>query len=176
MPELIAPSVRLHRSFLAARQEWGADAHQDGVGLRPVDDVETLDGFSAWVSRLNHQADATMPVDVGHVRSTRWWITEGETYLGAIELRHHLTPVMLEAIGHIGYSVRPSARGRGLATWAVATILPEARTLGLDRVLLTCDDDNIASARTIEKNAGVLEDVRATTLGLKRRYWIQTAS
>lgn len=75
-------------------------------------------------------------------------------------------------MGHIGYGVRPSARRRGLATWALGETLDRARELGLTRVLVTCDDSNVASARTIEGNGGVLEDVRTTTLGLTRRYWI----
>jgi RimJ/RimL family protein N-acetyltransferase len=75
--------------------------------------------------------------------------------------------------GHIGYSVRPTARGRGLATWALGAVLPRARRLGLGRVLLTCDEHNVASSRTIENNGGVLEDVRDTALGRKRRYWIE---
>jgi predicted acetyltransferase len=94
-------------------------------------------------------------------------------YLGVVELRHELTPLMLEAVGHIGYSVRPTARGRGLATWALGAVLPRARRLGLGRVLLTCDEHNVASSRTIENNGGVLEDVRDTALGRKRRYWIE---
>ncbi|MDX2516846.1 GNAT family N-acetyltransferase [Streptomyces stelliscabiei] len=68
--------------------------------------------------------------------------------------------------------MRPSARRRGLATWALGAVLPEARALGMGRVLITCDDDNVASARTIERNGGVLEDVRTTDEGIKRRYWI----
>jgi predicted acetyltransferase len=51
-------------------------------------------------------------------------------------------------------------------------VLVEARRIGLDRVLLTCDVDNTGSARTIEKHGGVLEDVRDTTIGPKKRYWI----
>ncbi|MEU2385508.1 hypothetical protein ABZ606_12680 [Streptomyces sp. NPDC012461] len=59
-----------------------------------------------------------------------------------------------------------------MATWALGAALPEARALGLDRVLVTCDDDNTGSRRSIERNGGVLEDVRTTTAGIKRRYWI----
>ena len=59
-----------------------------------------------------------------------------------------------------------------MATWAVAAVLEEARKLGLDRVLITCDDSNLASARTIERSGGVLEDIRPTSLGLTRRYWV----
>lgn len=67
---------------------------------------------------------------------------------------------------------RPSARGRGIASWALRATLPHARSMGLTQVLLTCDEQNLPSARTIEKNGGVLEDVRNIELGLKRRYWI----
>jgi predicted acetyltransferase len=59
-----------------------------------------------------------------------------------------------------------------VATWALRSVLPEARILGLERVLVTCDSTNLASARTIENAGGVLEDVRDTELGLMRRYWI----
>jgi predicted acetyltransferase len=52
-------------------------------------------------------------------------------------------------------------------------VLDRASARGLDRVLVTCDDGNTASARTIERNGGVLEDVRETWLGLTRRYWIE---
>ena len=77
---------------------------------------------------------------------------------------------MLRAGGHIGYGIRPSARG--LATWAVQSVLVRAPALGLRKVLVTCGDSNLASARVIEKAGGVLEDVRETELGLTRRYWI----
>ncbi|MFJ4905083.1 GNAT family N-acetyltransferase [Streptomyces sp. NPDC093249] len=79
---------------------------------------------------------------------------------------------LLEASGHIGYSVRPSARRRGVATRALAALLPRARALGLDRTLLTCEEDNTGSARTIERNGGVLEDVRSGAYGTRRRYRI----
>ena len=51
-------------------------------------------------------------------------------------------------------------------------MLDEAKTLGLERVLVTCEVDNEASARTIERHGGVLDDVRDTELGVVRRYWI----
>ena len=79
---------------------------------------------------------------------------------------------MLRAGGHIGYGIRPSARGRGLATWALQSVLARAPALGLRKVLVTCGDSNLASARVIEKTGGVLEDVRETELGFTRRYWI----
>lgn len=175
MPQLITPTARLHTSWLDAHAEWSPGANQDGSGMRlAADDALALpEVFASWVGRLREQSDLTRPQPEGRVHATHWWIVEDDTYLGAIDLRHELNDFLLRAGGHIGYSVRPSARRRGLATWALATVLPEARALGLTRVLLTCDDTNTASARTIERNGGVLEDVRETEIGLKRRYWIE---
>ncbi|MFF4008667.1 GNAT family N-acetyltransferase [Streptomyces sp. NPDC001717] len=173
MPELVTPTTRLHASWLDAQEEWGPDAHMDGAGLGSDDDVESSEGFAAWVEKLHRQSDRTAPVEQGRVHATYRWIAEGDTYLGAIDLRHHLNAFLLDAGGHIGYGIRPSARRRGLAGWALGEVLYEARLLGLDRVLLTCDPDNTASVRTIEANGGVLEDLRETLIGPKLRYWIE---
>jgi predicted acetyltransferase len=158
MPELIAPTVRLHAAWLAAHREWGPGVHEDGFGLWPSDEVESSAGFAAWVARLAGQSHATCR-----------WIVEGDELLGGIALRHEFDDLR----GHIGYGIRPSARRRGLASWALAEMLVEARvTLGLDRVLIPCLADNTASARTIERNGGILEEILETDNGPVRRYWI----
>ena len=172
MPELVAPSVRWHTSWLEAREEWGRGAHQDGSGLRPEDEVDSAAGFAAWVERLRRAGDPAVPPEEGKVHATHWWIVEDEEYLGAIALRHELNDFLLRAGGHIGYGIRPSARRRGLATWALRQVLDVPRTQRLERVLITCEDRNTASARVIESQGGVLEDVRATELGQTRRYWV----
>jgi predicted acetyltransferase len=171
MLKLADPAVTFHKSFVEAKGEW-LDGHQDGAGIRPGDRFEATEDFEAWIKRLTMHDDPSMLFSGVQVNTSRFWIVEHDIYLGAIELRHVLTPVMFEAVGHIGYSVRPTARGRGIATWALKAILPHARSIGLTRVLLTCDEQNLPSARTIEKNGGVLEDIRSTELGVKRRYWI----
>ncbi|MGW2233417.1 GNAT family N-acetyltransferase [Streptomyces sp. NPDC001759] len=140
--------------------------------LAPDADLDSPEAFSAWVEQLQQQSDRSIAVGEGRVHATHWWIVEDDTYLGAIDLRHYLNDFLLDVGGHIGYSIRPSARRRGLATWALGAVLPEARALGLSRVLVTCDDDNVGSARSIERNGGILEDVRTTDVGIKRRYWI----
>jgi predicted acetyltransferase len=172
VPELIAPSTALRDAWLAARHEWGDGVHQDGAGLHSDDDVDTVEGFAAWVARLQSQSDPTVPVPPGRVPATYWWIVEGDVYLGAVTLRHRLNDFLLDVGGHVGYGIRPSARGRGLASWALGEVLHEARVLGLTRVLVTCAEENVASARTIERHGGVLEDIRDTSLGRTRRYWI----
>jgi predicted acetyltransferase len=160
MVELVEPTKHLYSAWRAARDDWGPGTHEDGFGLLASDTVETPDGFEAWVRRLH-----------GEQGSTYRWIVEGEHLLGAIALRHRLEDGALE-VGQVGYGIRPSARGRGLATWALGQILATASAIGLDRVLIVCAHDNAASARVIERHGGVLEGVRNTSLGPARRYWV----
>jgi len=161
MPELIGPTVRLHAAWLEAHEEWGPGVHEDGFGLEPGDEVESPSGFADWVTGLTGRERA------GRAGCTYRWIVEDDRVLGGIALRHEPSP-----FGDIGYGIRPSARGRGLATWALGRMLDEARARGLDRLLLVCAAGNLASAATIERNGGVLEDVLDTELGLARRYRI----
>ena len=174
MPELVEPTTRLHAAWRAARDDWGPGIHEDGFGLLAKDDVETQDGFAAWVRRLLQESDTTVPPAAGRVHSTYWWILEGDSLLGAIALRHQVNDLVRQ-VGQIGYGIRPSARGRGLAKWALGHILAKARTQGLDRVLIVCADENVASARVIEHHGGVLEEVRDTESGRARRYWVALA-
>ena len=115
MPELIYPTVCLRDSWLDARDEWGPGVQQPGAGIHPDDDVDSIKGFSAWVRRLSDEGNTALPPGEGRVHADYWWIVEDQTYLGAITLRHGLNDFLLRAGGHIGYGLRPSARGRGLA-------------------------------------------------------------
>jgi predicted acetyltransferase len=91
--------------------------------------------------------------------------------LGGIALRFDNAPKVLQQ-GHVGYGVRPSRRGRGVATWALGEVLRRARGAGLSKVLLVCVDDNIASIKTIERHRGLLQDVVVHDGVRFRRYWI----
>jgi predicted acetyltransferase len=171
MPALIAPDVRLHAAWCQAHAEWGPGLHEDGFGLRAADEADTAAGFAAWVARLAAQEDTARPAGAARAHCTYRWIVADGQVLGAIALRHEFSDVV-RRVGHIGYGIRPSARRRGLATWALGQMLGQARGLGLDRVLLVCEAGNIASARTIERHGGVLEKIQDTTHGAMRRYWI----
>jgi RimJ/RimL family protein N-acetyltransferase len=156
--DLIAPNPTFHLSWLAAHREWGPGQHEDGFGLGEADEIDTADGFAVWIGHLGLQADCTFR-----------WIVDGSELLGGIALRHKFTDFVAR-VGHIGYGVRPSARGRGIATWALGRILDEARTIGLDQLLVVCERGNIASASVIEHHGGVLEEAEVTEEA--RRYWI----
>ena len=166
-PTCVTPPRSLEAAWREAHAEWGPGAHEDGFGLDPTDDVALPDGFEDWVRRrVQAEAEPDGP------RCTYRWIVEDGTVLGGIAVGHQLNEFRLHARGQVGYGVRPSARGRGVATWALGEMLSVVREVGLMRVLVVCSEDNIASARVIERCGGVLEDVRLTDLGTARRYWI----
>jgi predicted acetyltransferase len=113
----------------------------------------------------------------GHVPSTFLFAFDGSSIVGRVTIRHELNDFLLRLGGHIGYVVVPVFRRRGYASAMLRQSLEIAsRDLGLSRVLVTCDDDNVGSIRTIEKNGGVLENVVTgpDLLKPKRRYWIPT--
>ena len=98
--------------------------------------------------------------------------TEENRFVGAVNIRHQLNDYLLRAGGHIGDGVRPSKRGKGIGTEMVALTLEECRRLGIRRVLMCCSQDNIPSARTIQKNGGVLENEVEENGRIMQRYWI----
>ena len=94
--------------------------------------------------------------------------------LGAVNIRHYLNDFLLKEGGHIGDGIRPTERGKGYGTELVRLALAECRKLGIEKVLMTCDKSNIASAKTIIKNGGVLENEFVNSDGeVEQRYWIK---
>jgi predicted acetyltransferase len=120
-------------------------------------------------------ADDAGEIPPGRVRQTTYWGMKDELLVGVIRLRYELTPSLQQLGGHIGYDVRPSLRGRGYGTRMLALVLGRAQEAGLDQVMVTCDVDNIASARVIQKNGGVLQ-FQGTIDNYDKpiaHYWIQ---
>lgn len=176
MTALARPDVRLHPSWAATVTDFGSETlHGSGAwhgSGGPLDVTEA--GCAAFVELLWPYADPTTVLPEDRVHCDYYWITDAtagpEEVVGFLALRHRLTAWLLEEGGHVGYSIRPARRGQGHASRALALAVRRSAELGLDRVLLTCDEPNIASARTIERNGGVYEDTRNG----KRRYWIET--
>jgi predicted acetyltransferase len=168
--EIIPPSADLFASWRTARAEFaGAVMHGSGDWHFP-DGAEpgSLREFERWVAYLVAQENPATELAAGRVHATYRWLVEDGEYAGCYTLRHALTPFLLEEGGHLGYSVRPSARRRGHATRMAHAALVLAGELGLDRVLVTADDDNVASQATIVRIGGVFEDTRNG----RRRYWV----
>ncbi len=125
--------------------------------------------FPSYLASL----EVTQPADGLVPDSTYFCLdTERSIFVGAVNIRHYLSEGLLLSGGHIGDGIRPSERGKGLGTRMIALALDKCRELGIGRVLMCCDSDNFASARTIEKNGGVLENVVVGGGAPVKRYWI----
>lgn len=98
---------------------------------------------------------------------------ERNILLGAVNIRHYLNDYLLQHGGHIGDGIRPSERKKGYATKMIRLALEECRKLGIEKVLIVCDKDNIGSAKSIINNGGVLENEITDEDGtIEQRYWI----
>ena len=166
--ELRLPRLDEEQEFLRAHREttpdWPTFLHDYHEGMT----------FAVYLASLEQQARGeNVPSD--RVPSTFLFAFDGPRIVGRVTIRHALNEFLLRVGGHIGYVVVPEFRRRGYATAMLRQALEIAhQELGLSRVLVTCDEDNVGSIRTIEKNGGVLENV-VTGPDLdapKRRYWI----
>ena len=95
-----------------------------------------------------------------------------DRFVGAVNIRHYLNERLLLNGGHIGDGVRPLERRKGIGTTMVGLALEECRKLGIKRVLMVCDSDNVASAKTIIRNGGVMENEVEMDGFIEQRYWI----
>ena len=93
-------------------------------------------------------------------------------FVGAVNIRHYLNEAMLLNGGHIGDGIRPSERRKGYATKMIGLALEECKKLGIDRVLMVCDKNNVGSAKSIMNNGGVLENEVVVNGVTEQRYWI----
>ena len=139
--------------------------------------LEESEKIEDWLAFLEEGKNAEKMKSAGFVVTTSYLLVRelDERVLGVVNLRHELNENLRKIGGHIGYSVRKSERRKGYATRMVAMTLELARSLGLDRVLITCDKRNKASRKTILSNGGVyvsefvdLNNVNEIT----EHYWV----
>lgn len=147
--------------FRQSEPDWSFAFHFDPTG--------DFDAYARQVSNWKRGRD--MPTEF--VPNTYVVSVIDGRIVGRLSLRHELNDSLRREGGHVGYGVVASERRKGFATQMLRLSLPLAREVGLDRILVTCDDDNAGSRRTIEKCGGVLQDViPAERRRATRRYWI----
>ncbi len=168
-------SLRL-RPLRSSDEAAAIAAHQE---LADADDFEFLldyhpaDQWLDYLQRLEDQRRGDA-LPEGWVPGTFRVAAVGDRIVGRISIRHRLNDYLSIIGGHVGYAVVPSVRRQGLATEMLRQGLVIARSGGVDRVLVTCDEDNEGSFRVIERCGGVLESVVPGEVDgpRKRRYWI----
>ena len=98
---------------------------------------------------------------------------ERDIFVGAVNIRHYLNESLLLNGGHIGDGVRPSERRKGIASKMISLALDECKKLGIKKVLMVCDKNNVGSAKSIMNNGGVLENEVVEDGVTQQRYWIK---
>ncbi|HEX3363463.1 GNAT family N-acetyltransferase [Phenylobacterium sp.] len=177
MPALVRPDLAYMASYVDALHEGYA---RDSLRPESPELIAQITREPEWFVRLVNNPPTTIVLpdaSLGErVPETELWWVEDDRFLGSVGVRHRLNDLLEAWGGHIGYSVRPSARGQGHATAMLAAMLDHIREhLSLDRVTLTVNSNNPASMRVIEKNGGVFRDeiphpwIEGDT---GRRYWI----
>ena len=149
--KLVKPCQTYRESFIAAIAEY----RRHKVIDFGYPEVEMDADFFYFLRRCEERREGKN-LPRGYVPDSAFWLTDGVHYLGSGNVRHFLNQELKGYGGHIGYSIRPAAWGRGLGTVQLRLLLTEAKKVGITTARLTCFDDNIGSYRVMEKNGAVL--------------------
>lgn len=148
--KLVLPCTDYKESWKAALAEFEAEQRK---GFWNVPEKPT--SIEKYIQRCaDHAAGKHLP-DYW-VPATTYWLVDNDSFVGHVNIRHMLNEKLKQVGGHIGYAIRPSARGKGYGSKILELALPKAKNVGLSDVLVTCDADNEPSKRIIEKCGGTL--------------------
>ena len=136
-----------------------------------------LNRFSSiedWLEELKKRSsEATVPEGLVP-SSTYLGVREKDNYIvGMIDIRHYLNEYLTQVGGNIGYSVRKTERNKGYAKQMLKLALEKCKDLKMKKVLITCDEDNIASEKVILSANAKFEDIRNIDGKNKKRFWIE---
>lgn len=169
--KLIKISKEYQRQLGDMIDEWKHDIEVNHSNRSPYSIFKNdYHDFDNYIVNLEHKVETPtrVPDSVFFLLDT-----ERNILIGAVNIRHYLNEGLLQSGGHIGDGIRPSERRKGYATKMIGLALEECKKLGIKRVLMTCDKDNIGSAKSIINNGGVLENEFINEDGvLEQRYWI----
>ncbi len=167
--KLVLPTPEYKEKIMEYKREFieNGDSMDGTAGLRTAETFE--DWYGAFCDNLNEETvrDELVPSTTYMAISTN-----GNRLIGMIDIRHSLNDYLLNIGGHIGYSVRKLERQQGYATEMLALGLTECKKLNINKVLITCDKDNVASAKTIINNGAKLENEIPEGNRITQRYWI----
>ena len=166
---LVKPDLSYTDEIIKYKEESLAESPiiNGSAGLNRFSSIED------WLEELKKRScEDTVPEGLVP-SSTYLGVREKDNYIvGMIDIRHYLNEYLTEAGGHIGYGVRKTERNKGYAKQMLKLALEKCKELKIKRVLITCDEDNIASEKVILSANAKLEDIRNVDGENKKRFWI----
>ena len=169
--ELVKLSKHYEKQLIDMIEEWKADIIANHTNRSPwVIFKNNPRNFDYYLENLEtkEETERWVPDSVYFLHDTK-----RDILLGAVNIRHKLNEELLRTGGHIGDGVRPRERRKGYATEMIRLARIECRKLGLDRVLMVCNKDNVGSAKSIIRNGGILENEVEDNGSIEQRYWIE---
>ncbi len=166
---LVRADLSYEKEIVDMLKEWEAyNIEHPEANKSPGAIFEDYSDFNSYIEVLEAKSRP------GLVDSTTLFCLDEDRNImvGAIDIRHELNEHLAKYGGHIGDGIRPSERRKGYATAMIGLGLKECKKLGLDRVLLICDKDNIGSAKSIQNNGGILDSEDVHEGKVIQRYWI----
>ncbi|MEJ8555017.1 GNAT family N-acetyltransferase [Tepidibacter sp. Z1-5] len=167
--KLVLPTPEYKEKLMDYKREFieSGDSMDGTAGLGNAETFE--EWYSAFCDNLKEET-----VRDGLVPATTYMAISSDDgrLIGMIDIRHRLNDYLLNFGGHIGYSIRKSERQQGYATKMLVLALIECKKLNIKKVLITCDKDNVASAKTIINNGAELENEIPQGNRVTQRYWI----
>lgn len=171
--ELIYPDLEHKEEVLAMLEE----IRVVDAGLRwqysGMSSLEKYDNYEDWLKKVMQESTGQNLAPDRVPASTYIMINkDDDKVVGIVNIRHQLNDYLLNYGGHIGYSIRPSERQKGLGTLQLKLALEISKSLGIKKVLITCDTENEGSAKVIENCQGQLENIVSNGEYFTKRYWI----
>lgn len=171
---LIRLTERYAGQLIEMLDEWDADIRENHTCHAPWaifrNDWHDFDGYLDGLEPKGDPEPGSVPERVLFLLDE-----DRDRLVGAVGIRPRLNDRLRQEGGHLGGGIRPSERGRGYGSEMLRLAIAECGRMGISRVLVVCDRDNVASAKTIMRNGGILEDERIGSKGaVVQRYWVST--
>lgn len=169
------PSLERKNDVLEFMQEF-IDYRSDINGSGGLSRLASGMPYEEWLDDVIKRSDDDYAKSIDRVpASTYFTVRESDNKIvGMVNLRHYLDNILKNIGGHIGYSIRPSERGKGYAKIQLYLALLECKKLGIEEAMVDCVKSNIKSEKTILALGGVFEKQFYDQLGKRmlRNYWI----
>ena len=175
MEELVL--VKVAEEYASQIADYRQEMLDMGSSMDGTGSLKVMENPYDYIAKCrDYEKKETLPE--GRVIATQFLLIRrsDNKIVGMIQVRHYFNEYLEKYSGHIGYSVRPSERKKGYAKTMLKMALLFCNSIGLDKVLITCDEDNEGSERTIRANGGEFESIIFDPnegINLKR-FWVKT--